>query len=73
MDPSPGMLGAVRRPQVGCVVGRWRDTAHLWRYNWDTIDACIAPQDVLREAGFEQVQRHTELGVFSEYTARKPG
>ncbi|CAN7598928.1 hypothetical protein LJR039_004384 [Pseudorhodoferax sp. LjRoot39] len=30
-------------------------------------------QRALREAGFELVQRHIELGVFSEYTARKPG
>ncbi|KQP38984.1 class I SAM-dependent methyltransferase [Pseudorhodoferax sp. Leaf274] len=62
-------------PLVARVVGRRRDTAELWRYYWDTIDACIAPASVLaalREAGFEQVQRHTELGVFSEYTARKP-
>lgn len=63
-------------PLVARVVGRRRDTAELWRYYWDTIDACIPPASVLaalREAGFEQVQRHTELGVFSEYTARKPG
>ena len=24
------------------------------------------------EAGFEDVQRHVELGIFSEYTALKP-
>jgi len=26
----------------------------------------------LRAAGFENVQRHVELGIFSEYTAVKP-
>ncbi len=28
--------------------------------------------DALRTAGFVDVRRHTELGIFSEYTARKP-
>ena len=57
----------------------WRassDTAELWRYYWDTIEACIAPESVLaalRAAGFEDVQRHVELGIFSEYSAVKPG
>jgi hypothetical protein len=27
----------------------------------------------MRRAGFAQVDRHVELGIFSEYTARKPG
>ena len=27
----------------------------------------------LRAAGFEDVKRHVELGIFSEYTAVKPG
>jgi demethylmenaquinone methyltransferase/2-methoxy-6-polyprenyl-1,4-benzoquinol methylase len=63
-------------PLVAKVVARGSDTAELWRYYWDTIEACIPPESVLqalRDAGFEQVQRYTELGVFSEYTARKPG
>ncbi|MDM0012373.1 class I SAM-dependent methyltransferase [Variovorax sp. J22P168] len=68
------MRGVV--PLIAKVVARGHDTAELWRYYWDTIEACIAPASVLealREAGFEDVQRHTELGIFSEYTARKPG
>jgi demethylmenaquinone methyltransferase/2-methoxy-6-polyprenyl-1,4-benzoquinol methylase len=51
------------------------DTAQLWRYYWDTIEACIEPAEVvdaLRHAGLTQVQRHVELGIFSEYTATKP-
>ena len=62
-------------PLIAKVVARKSDTAELWRYYWDTIEACIPPESVLaalRAAGFEQVQRHTELGMFSEYTARKP-
>jgi demethylmenaquinone methyltransferase/2-methoxy-6-polyprenyl-1,4-benzoquinol methylase len=63
-------------PAIARVVARRRDTAELWRYYWDTIEACIAPEQVLgslRAAGFESVKRHVELGIFSEYTAVKPG
>jgi demethylmenaquinone methyltransferase/2-methoxy-6-polyprenyl-1,4-benzoquinol methylase len=52
-----------------------RDTAKLWRYYWDTIEACIPPESVLAAlcaAGFEDAKRHVELGIFSEYTAVKP-
>jgi len=63
-------------PTLARLVARRRDTAELWRYYWDTIEACIAPEQVLgalRAAGFESAKRHVELGVFSEYTAVKPG
>lgn len=63
-------------PMIARVVARRRDTAELWRYYWDTIETCIPPESVLaalRAAGFEHVKRHVELGVFSEYTAVKPG
>ena len=42
---------------------------------WDTIEACVAPQTVIdgiRGAGFVEVSRHVELGIFSEYRALKP-
>jgi len=61
-------------PLVAAAVGRRRDTAELWRYYWDTIEACIAPPallDALRGAGFADVGRHVEVGIFSEYTARR--
>jgi demethylmenaquinone methyltransferase/2-methoxy-6-polyprenyl-1,4-benzoquinol methylase len=63
-------------PMIARVVAHRRDTAELWRYYWDTIETCIPPESVLaalRAAGFEHVKRHVELGVFSEYTAVKPG
>lgn len=63
-------------PLIASVVSRKRDTARLWRYYWDTIEACIPPDQViaaLKAAGFVDVKRHLELGMFSEYTARKPG
>lgn len=61
-------------PLVARCVARGQDTAQLWRYYWDTIEACIPPEQVLealRAAGFRDVRRHVEVGVFSEYTAWK--
>lgn len=57
------------------LVTRHRTTAELWRYFWDTMEACVPPEvvcDALRSAGFVQVSRFVELGIFSEYTAVKP-
>jgi demethylmenaquinone methyltransferase/2-methoxy-6-polyprenyl-1,4-benzoquinol methylase len=62
-------------PMVARLVARRRETAELWRYYWDTIEACIPPEAVLaalHAAGFEDARRHVELGIFSEYTAYKP-
>lgn len=62
-------------PLIARVVARRSHTAELWRYYWDTIEACIPPERVmaaLREAGFADVRRHVELGIFSEYTATRP-
>ena len=61
-------------PLIARFIGQRNDTAELWRYYWDTIEACIPPEQVmqaLRDAGFGDVRRHVELGVFSEYTAVK--
>jgi len=61
-------------PLIARFIGKRTDTAELWRYYWDTIEACIPPEQVmqaLRDAGFSDVRRHVELGVFSEYTAIK--
>jgi demethylmenaquinone methyltransferase/2-methoxy-6-polyprenyl-1,4-benzoquinol methylase len=62
-------------PLIARVVGRRRDTSELWRYYWDTIEACIPPEKVMQTlsaAGFADVRRHASLGVFSAYTASKP-
>jgi demethylmenaquinone methyltransferase / 2-methoxy-6-polyprenyl-1,4-benzoquinol methylase len=48
----------------------------LMRYFWDTIEACVPPQRILSaldEAGFEGAKRTLAIGLFSEYTARRPG
>ncbi|NML18528.1 class I SAM-dependent methyltransferase [Azohydromonas caseinilytica] len=65
------MRGVV--PLLARAVSRTRDTALLWRYSWDTIEACVAPAQVMRTLdhhGLHGVERHTELGIFSEYRAR---
>lgn len=63
-------------PLVTRVVCRRRDTPSIWRYYWDSIEACVAPAEVmalLNQAGLTQVDRHVELGIFSEYQAVKAG
>ena len=62
-------------PTVARFVSRGADTSLLWRYYWDTIEACMAPEAVMAEltaAGFTDVKRYVELGIFSEFTATKP-
>lgn len=62
-------------PALAWFVARTRETPRLMRYYWDTIDACAPPEQVVRalaHAGFGDVVRHVELGLFSEYRARKP-
>jgi demethylmenaquinone methyltransferase/2-methoxy-6-polyprenyl-1,4-benzoquinol methylase len=64
------MRGVV--PTIAKLVARKPQTAELWRYYWDTIEACAPPQAVLRtlaDAGFASAGRHVELGIFSEYRA----
>ena len=48
-------------------------TPMLWRYYWDTIEACVPPEQVMQtlaNVGLADVKRHVELGIFSEYRAR---
>ena len=50
-------------------------TDTLWRYYWETIDHCVAPEVVmqsLRDAGFGDVRRIVSLGLFWQYTAIRP-
>jgi demethylmenaquinone methyltransferase/2-methoxy-6-polyprenyl-1,4-benzoquinol methylase len=72
------MLKAYMRgivPFVAGILGENPDSPKLMRYYWDTIDACASPDEILetiREAGFVEQYRYVELGIFSEYRARKP-
>jgi demethylmenaquinone methyltransferase/2-methoxy-6-polyprenyl-1,4-benzoquinol methylase len=63
-------------PLLTRLVSRQRKTATMWRYYWDTIEACVPPEQVvatLSAAGLTQVERHLEIGIFSEYQAIKSG
>jgi len=62
-------------PALARLAGRRRQTARLWQYFWDTMDACVPPEVVLaalQAAGFTQVQRFVEIKLFSEYTGCRP-
>ena len=50
------------------------EAGDLMRYYWETMDQMVEPEKVLealRTAGFQKVQRHLVMGVFSEYQALK--
>jgi demethylmenaquinone methyltransferase / 2-methoxy-6-polyprenyl-1,4-benzoquinol methylase len=59
-------------PFASRVLARRRETGRLFRYYWDTIDACVPPATVLAalaEHGFSGAYRKLQLGIFSEYRA----
>lgn len=60
-------------PQLTRLVARSPDTATLYRYYWETIEACVPPVRILATlgtAGFDAPAHGRQLGIFSEYTAR---
>jgi len=62
-------------PALAKLVAKDKDTAQLWRYYWDTIEACATPEKVmntLESAGFLNVSRTVDMGMFSTYLADKP-
>jgi demethylmenaquinone methyltransferase / 2-methoxy-6-polyprenyl-1,4-benzoquinol methylase len=75
---SRWLLKAYMRAVVPAIARLWtRDarTARFWRYYWDTIEFCVEPAVVMQAlaaAGFVDVERHVELGIFSEYRGRRP-
>ncbi len=63
-------------PALTQLFTRSRDARDMMRYYWETMDACVPPESVLaalRAAGFAEVGRIKMGGLFSEYTAVKPG
>jgi demethylmenaquinone methyltransferase / 2-methoxy-6-polyprenyl-1,4-benzoquinol methylase len=78
--PAGRLAGALLRlylhdvvPALARMVSRHRDTPRLFRYYWDTIEACVPAGKVLATlgaAGFKGAERHVEVGIFSEYRAR---
>jgi len=63
-------------PALAKLVAKDKDTALLWRYYWDTIEACAAPEKVmstLESAGFVNVRCKVDVGgIFTTYLADKP-
>jgi demethylmenaquinone methyltransferase/2-methoxy-6-polyprenyl-1,4-benzoquinol methylase len=63
-------------PALTQLFTRSRDARDMMRYYWETMDACVPPEvvlDALRAAGFQEVKRIKMMGLFSEYSAVKPG
>ena len=61
-------------PLLTRFVSTQKDNATLWRYFWDSIEACVPPEQVLatlNAVGLTHVKRHLEVGMFSEYQALK--
>ena len=62
-------------PAVARFLATSADTEKLWRYYWETIEACAAPERViatLRACGFARVRRQVSHGIFSEYQGVRP-
>lgn len=62
-------------PNLAKLLAKEKDTPLLWQYYWDTIEACASPESVLntlRNAGFTNVRRNVDLGIFTTYLADKP-
>lgn len=61
-------------PALTRLFTRSADASDMMRYYWETMDTCVPPDSVLaalRSAGFVDVRRGTQLGLFSEYSAMK--
>ena len=65
-------------PVLARIFGSAKGGSLLWRYYWDTIEACVPPEQVLatlEAAGFTGVRRHIDskvLSMLAEYQATKP-
>jgi demethylmenaquinone methyltransferase / 2-methoxy-6-polyprenyl-1,4-benzoquinol methylase len=61
-------------PMLSRVIGTSAQTRELWRYYWQTIDACVEPEVVmasLRDAGFSGVTRRVQFGIFSTFAGTR--
>jgi demethylmenaquinone methyltransferase / 2-methoxy-6-polyprenyl-1,4-benzoquinol methylase len=69
------MKGCV--PLLAPLFGRQRNTAKLWRYYWDTVEACLPPEQIVAEleaAGFKQTRRYIDvraMSILAEFQAQK--
>ncbi len=61
-------------PALTRLFTRSNDARDMMRYYWETMEACVPPAAVLSAlgaTGFAAVKRHTNLGIFSVYSATK--
>ncbi len=79
---SPAAAAAIRLfmtrvvPAVSGGAERRAVARRMMTFYWDTIDACVPPDDVLAAlagAGFPSPRRTVSAGLFSEYVATVPG
>lgn len=82
--PEKGLMGSIMLgymryvvPGLARFIGSAKGTGLLWRYYWDTIEACAPPAQVLatlEASGFTAVRRQSARGLsmLSEYQATKP-
>ena len=80
--PDGKVAQAALKAYLGRVVPalcRWtaprRRAGQLMDYYWDTIEACVPAEAILRHlraAGFAAVRCDTSLGVFKAYSGRRP-
>lgn len=62
-------------PTIVRVISKQENSDRFWQYYWETVAACVPPAAILaalEAVGFEDANRHVEVGIFSEYRARKP-
>ncbi|HEX6159395.1 MAG TPA: class I SAM-dependent methyltransferase [Thermoanaerobaculia bacterium] len=79
--PESGVARAFLGAYMGHVVPfavrvrtRSARAAELFRYYWETTRDCVRPEVILGtlvEAGFHDAKRHVEMGIFSEYSAKR--
>jgi len=61
-------------PMLARVATGSADAARLMDFYWETIDHCVPPEIVIRslaDAGFADVRRDVEAGVFSAYVGHR--
>jgi demethylmenaquinone methyltransferase/2-methoxy-6-polyprenyl-1,4-benzoquinol methylase len=64
-------------PLMAPLFGHQRNTSRLWRYYWDTIEACLPPVQIVAElnaAGFTQSRHYIDqraMSIFAEFQATK--
>jgi demethylmenaquinone methyltransferase/2-methoxy-6-polyprenyl-1,4-benzoquinol methylase len=64
-------------PALARLIGANQETARLWRYYWDTIEACVPPAQVvatLQSVGFRDARRYIDqraMPIFAEFQATK--